>query len=151
MSTMIKKVAIGRRKVLSSISPIYATKLFYKKMFNKPLNLKNPKTLNEKIQWLKLNTYKDNPLITQCADKYLVRDYVASKGCREILNELINVWDSVEEIDWNDLPNKFVLKLNHGSGYNIVCDNLKKLDLSKTKKQLKTWLKEDFWKLANKL
>lgn len=143
----IKKVAIGRRKLLSTIAPTYATKLFYKKTLNKRLDLNNPKTLNEKIQWLKLNTYKDNPLVTKCADKFLAREYVKSIGCGEILNDLIAVWDSVEEIDWSKLPKKFVLKVNHGSGYNIICDNLSKLDINETEEQLKLWLKEDFWKL----
>src|SRR5699024_5967641 len=108
-----------RRRFLSTISPTLATKFFYKKAFGKQLDLIEPKTLNEKILWLKLNTYKNNPLVTQCADKYLVREYVREAGCKEILNELIGVWDSVDEIEWDKLPDKFALKVNHGCGYNI--------------------------------
>lgn len=142
-----KKIAINRRKLISSISPTYATKYFYKKTFKRPLNLNNPKTLNEKILWLKLNTYKNNSLITECADKYLVRNYISRLGCNEILNDLIDVWDSVEEIEWNYLPDKFALKVNHGSGYNIICDNLIQLNREATEEQLNKWLKEDYWKL----
>lgn len=147
MNGILRKLAITRRKLYSVISPTYATKFFYKKAFGKSLDLNQPKTLNEKILWLKLNTYKDNPLITQCADKYLVREYVKSVGYGEILNDLIAVWDSVEEIEWSELPNKFALKVNHGSGYNIICNSLKQLDIKKSIEKLNKWLKEDYWKL----
>ena len=78
----------------------------------KILNLKNPQTFNEKIQWLKLNTYKGNPLVNQCADKYRVRDYVENCGCGEILNELYGVYDCVDDVPWDELPDQFVLKWN---------------------------------------
>ncbi|MBS7428501.1 MULTISPECIES: ATP-grasp fold amidoligase family protein [unclassified Virgibacillus] len=132
---------------LSIISPKFSTKVLYKKYFGKKLNLDNPKTLNEKIQWLKLNTYNNNHLVTQCADKYQVRKYVESLECGDILNDLIGVWDNINEIDWEKLPNKFALKVNHGCGYNIICKDKKQLDIKKTEKQIKNWLKEDFWKL----
>ena len=79
------------RILLSTISPVYASKRLYKKAFRKELNLKNPQTLNEKCMWLKLNTYYKHPLITECCDKYLVRNYVERMGCKEILNDLIGV------------------------------------------------------------
>ena len=135
------------RKFLSSISPVYASKRLYKRALGKKLNLKNPQTLNEKCMWLKLNTYYNNPLITECCDKYLVRNYVRRVGCEETLNELLGVWDSPDEIDFNKLPNEFVLKCNHGAGYNIVCYDKYTLDIEKTKLQLRKWLKEDYWKL----
>lgn len=133
--------------ILSTLSPVFATKFFYKKVFNRSLNLNNPKTLNEKILWLKLNTYKNNELVTQCADKFKVRQYVQEVGCGEILNELYNVWDKVEDINWSKLPSKFAIKVNHGCGYNIICDNKDDLNIKECKYKLKKWLKEDFWKL----
>ena len=102
------------------ISPTLNTKLRYKSAFGKKLDLGNPKTLNEKLLWLKLNKYMKDPLVIQCADKYAVRDYIKDCGCEEILNDLIAVYDSPKEIDWDALPEKFVLKWNFGAGMNII-------------------------------
>ena len=86
-------------KIATVISPKLNTRLWYKKRFGKKLNLKDPKTFNEKILWLKLNAYMKNPLVIQCADKYKVRDYLKECGCEEILNDLIGVYDYANEID----------------------------------------------------
>ena len=95
-------------------------------------NLENPKTFNEKIQWLKL--YNHNPLITKCADKYLVKEYVKEKIGEQYVIPLLGVWDKVEDIDFNSLPNQFVLKTNYGSNQNIVVKDKSKLDIEATKK-----------------
>lgn len=115
--------------------------------FHKRLNLKNPKTLDEKIQWMKLNLYgyHQDPIYTQCADKLKVRDYVQKCGCGHLLNELIAVYKSAKEIDWDSLPQKFVIKWNFGNGYNIICHDKNKLDIPKTIKQLSKWEKDDAW------
>ena len=97
------------------------------------INLKNPQTLDEKIQWLKFNTYYKNPLVIQCADKYAVRDYVKQCGCDEILNELYFSWDSVDEINWDLLPDSFVIKWNFGCGYNLICRDI--VNLGNQRKQ----------------
>lgn len=145
---IIKIVKKQPRMILSTISPRLVSHLLYFKTFKQVLNLKNPKTFNEKLMWLKLNTYYNNPLVTQCADKYLVRQYVKDLGCGEILNDLIGVWDSEEEIQWDSLPNKFAIKCNHGCGYNIICNDKSKLDITKAQKTLSSWLSEDFWKIS---
>lgn len=116
---------------------MYATKRLYKKTLGMKLDLKNPKSLNEKEQYLKLNTYYKNPLVTECCDKYLVRNYIKRAGCEEILNELLGVWSSPDEIDFDALPNQFVLKCNHGCGYNIICRDKSKLNVDETKKSLR--------------
>ena len=72
-----------------------------------------------------MNTYYNNPLITQCADKYAVREYISKRGCSEILNDLIGVYDAFNEINWDELPEKFALKVNHGCGYNLICTDKK--------------------------
>ena len=87
------------------------------------MSFSNPITMDEKIQWMKINLYDKNPLITQCADKYAVREYLKEKGCEEILNELYGAYDTVEEVPWSKLPEKFVLKWNFGCGHNIICYN----------------------------
>lgn len=134
------------RKIISTISPIWASKVFYWVAFGERLDLKNPKTFNEKLQWLKLNTYNNNSIVTQCADKYRVREYVKSKGCGEIINELIGVWNSVDEINWSFLPEKFAIKYNHGCKYNIICDDKSKLNIESAKQKLKKWRKNDGWR-----
>ncbi|MCJ8331206.1 MAG: hypothetical protein HRT89_16270 [Lentisphaeria bacterium] len=81
-----------------------------------PLNLRNPQTYCEKIQWLKFNQQHTDDKVISRADKYAVREFVKSKGYGNNLVELYGCWDSPEEIDWERLPNRFVLKLNNGSG-----------------------------------
>ena len=124
------------------ISPRLNVKVVYFYKFKKPLDLDNPKTLDEKIQWLKLNTYRNNELVTKCADKYAVREYVANAGCGEILNELYGAYDSIMDVPWDSLPNQFVLKWNFGSGYNLIIQDKSKLDVDDAIKQLKSWYRK---------
>lgn len=139
----IKSALLKKFKVLlTNISPVLNTRFVYWWTFRKPINLKNPKTLDEKIMWLKLNVYSNNQLVTDCADKYRVREYVEKCGCGEILNELYFAYDEVEEIDWNKLPNKFVMKWNFGCGQNFICRDKAQLDIPATIKMLKEWKKE---------
>ena len=103
------------------------------------LNLENPRTFNEKLQWIKL--YNHDPLMTKCADKYLVREYIKETIGEEYLIPLIGVWDRVEDIDFDKLPNQFVLKVNWGSGQNIIVNDKSKLNIEEAKNQLRYWLK----------
>lgn len=112
ISYLHSKIGKLNLKVTTLISPTLASKYLFKRNFRRKLNLKNPQTFNEKIMWLKLNTYYKNDIVTQCVDKYRVREYIKDKGYKEILNELIGVYDNANQIDWNKLPNKFVLKCN---------------------------------------
>ena len=96
---------------------IYIKKL-YKKLMGKELNLKNPVTFNEKLNWIKL--YDRRPEYTMMADKYRVRDYVKEKIGEEYLVPLLGVYERVEEIDFDALPNQFVLKCNHDSEV-VIC------------------------------
>lgn len=138
---MKKKVKVLFLSLLTLISPKLNTKFLYSRRFGRNLDLDNPKTSNEKILWLKLNTYYKNPLVTQCADKYRVREYVEKCGCGEILNELYGVYKNVDEIDFGSFPEKFVLKSNYGFSMNLVCRNKSDMDIVATKKLLKSWLK----------
>lgn len=119
-----------------------ALKDWYYETTGEVLNLENPKTFNEKIQWLKL--YDSTPLKTKLADKYQVREWVKEKIGEEYLIPLLGVWDKAEDIDFDKLPEQFVLKCNHGSGYNIIVKDKSKIDKKKTIKKLKDWLMEDF-------
>lgn len=122
----------------------FLSKVYFKIVLGKKLNLKNPKTFNEKLQWMKLHYYPNNPLVVQCADKFAVRDYIAQKGYKSTLVPLLGVWEKAEDIEWDKLPQKFVLKCNHGCAYNILCSDKEHLDFKATKKQLNTWMKENF-------
>ena len=136
----MKKIIAGYfRTMLTLISPKLNTRVTYFFKFKKFIKLKNPVTLDEKIQWLKFNTYYKNSLVRDCVDKYKVRDYVAQCGCPEILNELYFAWDSVDEINWEKLPNKFVIKWNFGCGQNLIVRDKSKLDIESTKALLRKW------------
>lgn len=127
--------------LLTDISPKLNTKYVYRRIFGKPIDLQNPTTLDEKIQWLKLNTYYNNQLITDCADKYKVREYVEKCGCGEILNQLYGVYDNPEEINWDELPDKFVIKWNFGCGQNFICKDKSQYNEHQVKKMLWKWRK----------
>lgn len=137
------------KNILCSISPKLATQVMYLFNFKKPLNLKKPQNINEKLQYLKLNTYYENPVITQCADKYSVREYLDKKGYAYLLPKLLGGYLCAEDIrkDWSGFPNQFVVKCNHGCGYNILVTNKEETDLNQVLKQLNTWMREDFWKI----
>lgn len=113
--------------------------------FEKPLDLENPVTINEKLQYLKLHQYYNNPLVTTCVDKYLVKEYLKEKGLSYIVAKLYGVYDKPEQIEWERLPDQFVIKCNHGCGYNIICSDKKSLDKEEAINKLNQWLSEDFW------
>ena len=144
----MNKLLLDKFKILinssSKIIPdnIYL-KLRYKYYTGKKLNLKNPQTFNEKLQWLKL--YDRNPLYTKLVDKYEVRKYIADIIGEEYLIPLISIYNSIEEINWNSLPNKFVLKCTHGSGANIICSDKSKLDIEDAKIKLKKWMQRNWY------
>ncbi len=117
-------------------------KAWYYKKLGKVLNLENPQTLNEKIQWLKL--YDSTPLKTRLADKYSVRDWVAEKIGLQYLVPLLGVYKNFDEIDFTALPNQFVLKCNHGSAMNVVVTDKSKLNLKNLKIKFDNWMRENF-------
>lgn len=116
----------------------FMVKLQYRISQNRKLNLKKPSRFTEKLQWYKL--YHRDPLMIKCSDKYQVREYVASKGLEDILVPLYGVYDNAEQIDFDLLPKKFVLKTNNGSHTNIICEDKSKLDINHTKKTLNEWI-----------
>lgn len=106
-------------------------------------DLRNPKELTEKLLWLKLNYYNEDYGIY--VDKYEVRNYVEKKIGKDYLNELYGVYDSVSQINFDTLPNQFVLKATHGSGYNVIVEDKSKLNLEKTKKKLNHFLSQNYY------
>lgn len=102
------------------------------------INWNSPKSLDEKINWLKI--YSDTSLWPILADKYEVRKYVSERGFSDSLVKLYGKWDKVEDIDWNSLPNHFIIKTNNGSGDVIKCYNKNTFDYQKSIKTLKKLL-----------
>jgi len=130
----------GLLKILSDKQYIrYA----FKARINKKLNLKNPKTFNEKLQWLKL--YNRIPRYTTMVDKYAVKKYVANLIGEEHIIPTIGVWDRVEDIDFESLPNQFVLKCTHDSGGVIICRDKDSFNFDLAKSKLEKSLKRDFY------
>ena len=117
-------------------------KLWFKLRTGRDLDLKHPKTFNEKIQWLKL--YDVSPLKTRLADKFEVREWIREKIGEKYLTPLIGVYDTFDEIDFDRLPDKFVLKTTHGSGYNIVVKDKSRFDKADAKKKFDDWLSRKF-------
>lgn len=120
------------------------------------MNMSHPKTFSEKLQWLK--THGDIELKTRLADKYDVRDWVAERIGNKYLIDLLPITksggfiaSSTDEIDFNNLPNEFALKLTKGSGYNIICKDKTGLNIGSACDKLNRWLKVDNYFLSREL
>lgn len=137
-------VYLASHKMLNWLPDKPYLKLFYWGMIGKRLNLLNPKSFNEKLQWLKL--YNHNPKYTVLVDKYEVKEYISSVFPDVKVIPTIGIWDSVDDIDFAMLPDQFVLKCTHDSGSIIICKNKDELDINKTKAELKRSLKKDMYK-----
>ncbi len=122
----------------------YLKILFFLRM-HKMLNLENPQAFSEKLQWLKLHDRK--PEYTKLVDKYAVKEYVANIIGEEYVIPTIGVWDKPEDIDWDNLPNKFVLKTTHGGGSVgvVICKDKKDFDRNEAIKKLNKSLKQDIY------
>ncbi len=127
--------------------PILLARIRYYARFKKPLHLKNPQTLNEKILFLSLKT--DTTLWTRCADKYEVRDYVKECGLEEILIPLIGVWNHATDIDFGKLPDEFVLKATHGSGDVLVVTDKNKINIPQAVKMFEKDLSQQYGALES--
>lgn len=117
------------REIIGSISPKMNTQLTFLLRKKKLPNLKNPQTFDEKISYLKLYDYPNNDLVSQCADKIAVRDYITEKGYSDILNEMYAVYDSPLDIDIETLPKEFILKWNHDYNSTYVINDKQTADM----------------------
>ena len=117
--------------------------LYYFLRFKKFADLKNPKTFNEKLNWLKLNDR--NPLYTTLVDKYEVKKYVADKIGAEYIIPTLGVWDRFDDIDFDKLPNQFVLKCTHDSEGLVIVKDKSALDINAAKAKIESALKQNFY------
>lgn len=117
--------------------------MFYENWMGKRMHYCHPRDLNQaliKLSWRNSRDPKMRDLVPICADKYAVRGYIESKGHAEILNELYGVYDNVDDIDFDALPNQFVMKMNNASGRNYICTDKSKCDWPTIKKEFALWL-----------
>lgn len=121
-------------------------KLLFRANVGYSLDLDNPHTFNEKLQWLKL--YDHNIKYITFVDKYEVKSYISKAIGEEYVIPTIEVWDKVSEIDFEILPDRFVLKCVHGSGCNIICKDKNTLNIQKTKEKLESWMHTSWYWLG---
>ena len=135
---------LDRRGFYNSMDDEKYLKRKFEAVMGKTLNLDNPQSYSEKLQWLKLYNRKDE--YTMMVDKYAVRKYVAETIGEEYLIPSLGVWDDPEDINFDELPNEFVLKCNHNSGVGMcICTDKSKLDIEKVKAELKKGLAQDYY------
>lgn len=135
--------SLGNRGLLNWMDDATYLKLKFRGAMGKPLDLKEPKTFNEKLQWLKI--YDRNPQYTALVDKSTAKDYVKKIIGEEYTIPTYGVWDSFDQIDFDSLPNQFVLKCTHDSGGILICKDKSKLDLEAARDKMEKALKRDFY------
>lgn len=118
-------------------------KILHLMILKRKLDLNNPSTFNEKLQWLKLHDH--NPLYIKLVDKYEVRKYVRNKIGEKYLIPILGVWDSFDEINFKQLPDQFVLKCTHDSGSVIICKDKSTLDIKAVKKKIDYSIKRNYY------
>lgn len=153
MNNKIKK-ALGNpyyacELMLNQLASLFSDEKFvkwkYYLVFRKKLNLDSPQSFNEKLQWLKLNDRHQE--YTQMVDKYEAKKYVASIIGEEYIIPTLGVYNSFDEINFDELPNQFVLKCTHNSGGIVICKDKSTLNIEKSRKLMNKWLKVNpFWK-----
>ena len=118
-------------------------KIAYRVKMGKKLNLDPPVTFNEKLQWLKL--HNQNPEYSKMVDKYEAKNWITEKIGDEFIIPTLGVWDTFDEIDFDKLPNQFVLKCTHDSGGLVICKDKRTLDKAKAKKKIEASLKRNYF------
>lgn len=125
-----------------AVSDEKAVRKYYSSRTNgMSLDLENPKTFSQKQQWYKLNSH--DPLMQICADKLAVRDYIEKQGYGYLLNDLLGKYKSVKEINLEELPQQFVIKAAHGSGFNVIVKDKNNLNWHQTKLMLNSWMHQN--------
>ncbi len=137
-------MTLGHREFFNWIDDETYIKTVFKISMGKKLNLDSPQTFSEKLQWMKL--YDRNPLYTKLVDKYEVKQIVEEKIGRQYIIPTLGVWEKFDDIDFDKLPNQFVLKCTHDSGGLVICKDKSKLDINKARKLISKCLNHSyFW------
>ena len=141
MSNIILRFFLRHLRKIRYLPPKIYVRIHYEYFTGKKLNLENPREFNAKIEWYKV-FYRPKTL-TQLADKYEVRSYVEEKIGKQYLNELYAVYNNANDIDFDSLPNQFVIKANHTNTHNLIVKDKKNLDKKKVIKQFNKWLSKN--------
>ena len=146
MSNNLRRILIGIVRRMNWLPDSFYLKIMFYLKMDKKLNLKNPKTFNEKLQWLKL--YNRQPEYTKMVDKFVVKGYVASIIGEEYVIPTLGVWNTFEEIDFSSLPEQFVLKTTNGGGSGgvVICKDKKIFDINQAKNKLNKSLKTNIYR-----
>lgn len=143
-----KKIRAKILAILDFIPDRLMIAIQYYMVTGRKVKYRNPKRYTDKIQLYKL--YYHDPLMTKCADKYGVREFIKERNCEELLVKLYGVYVSVDEINFDSLPSQFVIKTTNGSGTNIICKDKSQLDIEKTKATINDWMKQKKSPKANR-
>lgn len=135
----IKAIIIG---LMPKFLKVKFVEFLYARAIGRKLNWNKLEAYTEKMQWVKL--YDATPIKTRLSDKYLVRDWVKDKIGEKYLIPLLGVWDTYDEINFEELPNQFVLKTNHGSGTVVIVKDKKTMNTKESEKLFKDWMKTDY-------
>lgn len=136
-------LVLGNREFLNWIDDEKYIKIAHRIKLNEKLDLENPITYNQKLQWLKI--YNRDVLYNKLVDKYRVREFIKERIGSKYLIPLIGVWENVEDIDFNSLPNQFVLKCTHNSGGLVICKDKRELNIKSVKDKLEKSLKHNYY------
>lgn len=143
MGLFNRKIVSVLEKGMHWIPDSVYLRLKFRKRMGYSLHLKSPKSFNEKLQWLKLNDHR--PIYTTLVDKYAVKDYITRRLGEEYVIPTLGVWDRFDEIDFDNLPDQFVLKCTHDSGGLVVCRDKSKLDLATTRRKIEGSLRNNYY------
>ena len=145
---LLRFFGVSSRRIIKALSKRKYVELQYRYITHHKLNLDNPIRYTEKLQYLRLYVYPKMDLASRVAGRVGVRDYVEEKGYRENLIPCLGVYDRFEDIDFSSLPNRFVMKCSHASGWNIIVRDKSSLDIKEAKGKFGRWLKKDYGKMT---
>lgn len=134
------------RGIIKKISPVTYVKLQYKYITHHKLNLKDPKRYTEKLQHLRLYEYPNNDLVSKCASRVGVREYIKELGLDEYLIPCLGIYDNFDDINFAELPNQFVMKCSHACAFNMIVKDKSTLDINEARKKFNKWLKTNYGK-----
>ncbi len=134
------------RNLVKACSKTAYVKYQYKYITHHKCNLKNPTRYTEKLQYLRLYVYPKNQLVSDCAGRALVRDYVKKQGYEETLIPIYGIYDRFEDINFDELPSQFVMKCTHACAFNFICYDKSTINMEELKKKFHKWLKTNYGK-----
>ena len=140
----LKRALVVPFKPFFKLCPVSYVKHQYKYITHHKLNLKNPVRYTEKLQYLRLFTYPKNPLVSKCAGRAGVREYLKEKGLEKYLIPIYGVFDKFDDIDFDKLPDQFVMKCTHACAFNQIVLDKKNLDIKASRKKFNKWLKTNY-------